>query len=189
MNPRAIFGIGALASLASSVTFAGLYLWPRLRTMDRERGLASLVAPHMFLRFLGLSFLVPGVVSPSLPRAFAASAAYGDVIAGLLAIVATLALRRYASRAAPLVWIFNVWGAADLLFAGIQGMRTGLDPGALGAAYFLPTFVVPPMLVAHGLTFLLLVRRPEAMRGRQSDVDPRASAARPVSSRTASAAP
>ena len=46
----------------------------------------------MFFRFIGLSFLVPGVVSPSLPAGFAIPAAYGDFIAGILAIVATIAL-------------------------------------------------------------------------------------------------
>ena len=71
MNSNALFGISALLSLSGSVTFAGLYLWPRLRTIELERALAWLIAPHLFLRFLGLSFLVPGVVSPSLSRAFA----------------------------------------------------------------------------------------------------------------------
>ncbi len=158
MNPRALFGISALLSLSSSVTFATLFLWPRLRAMDREQALAALVAPHMFLRLFGLSFLVPGVVSPSLQRTFAVPAAYGDLIAALLAMAATLALRKRAAGATLLVWLFNVWGAADLLLAGVQGARAGLDPGALGATFFLPTAIVPPLLVTHFLTFMLLVR-------------------------------
>lgn len=130
INPTAPFGISALLGLSSSDTFAKLYLWPRLRAMDRERALASLVAPHMFIRFFGLSFLVPGVVSPSLPPGFAIPAAYGDLVAGLLAIAATLALRKRAPGAMLLVWFFNVWGAADLLLGGFHGLRVGLDPGA-----------------------------------------------------------
>jgi hypothetical protein len=159
MNPRALFGLSALFSLSSSATFAKLYLWPRLRAMDRERALASLVAPHMFLRFLGLSLLVPGVASPSLPRAFALPTAYGDVVAGLLAIAATIALSKRAPGATPLVWLFSLWGAADLLFANFQGVRVGLDPGALGAAFFIPTALVPPLLVTHFLTFRILLQR------------------------------
>jgi hypothetical protein len=57
------------------------------------------------------------VVSPSLPSAFAARAAYGDLVAAILAVTATIALSRHASVATLLVWLFNVWGAADLLFA------------------------------------------------------------------------
>jgi len=39
---------------------------------------------------------------------------YGDFIAGILAIIATAALARTASWAIATVWIFNVWGSADL---------------------------------------------------------------------------
>ena len=158
MNIHAIFGISALMSFVSSGVFAKLYLWPRLRIMDREDALVPLVAPHMFLRFIGLSFLVPGVVSPSLPAAFAVPAAYGDFVAGILAVIATVALSRRASWAIVFVWVFNVWGTADLLFAGYQGLRVQMDPGALGAAFFIPTAIVPPLLITHGLIFWLLVR-------------------------------
>jgi hypothetical protein len=114
--------------------------------------------PHTF-RFIGLSFLVPGVVSPSLPAAFAAPAAYGDLAAAILAVVATMALSRRASLATLLVWLFNVWGAADLLFAFYQGLfGVQLDVRMLGAAFFIPTAVVPPLLIIHGLIFWLLVR-------------------------------
>jgi hypothetical protein len=117
MDVRALFGISALLSLVSSGIFAKLYLWPRLRIIDREDGLAALVAPHMFFRFIGLSFLVTGVVSPSLPAAFAVPAAYGDFIAGLLAIVAIIALGKRYSWSIAVVWVFNVWGAAEFCSA------------------------------------------------------------------------
>jgi hypothetical protein len=158
MNVNALFGLSALMSLVASSVVAKLYIWPRLRHVDRYPALALLVSPHLFLRFIGLSFLVPGVVSSSLPSAFAVPAAYGDLVAGALAIVATIALARHSSWALPLVWTFNVWGAADFLFAGFQGQRLQIDPGAFGAAFFIPTAVVPPLLVTHGLIFLVLVR-------------------------------
>ena len=182
MTPTALFGISALFSLTSSVTFAKLYLWPRLRAMDREHALASLVAPHMFLRFLGLSFLVPGVVSPSLPPAFALPAAYGDLVTGLLAIVATLALSRRAPGATLLVWLFSIWGAADFLFVTFQGLRVGLDPGALGAAFFIPTAIAPPLLVTHLLTFRILVRDHPRARRKEGDVEAVSHRAAPTSS-------
>src|SRR4029450_34791 len=42
------------------------YLWPKLRTLPREEGLAALLTLHAF-RFVGLAFLMPGVVRPDLP--------------------------------------------------------------------------------------------------------------------------
>jgi len=159
MNERILFGVSALMSLVSSGVIARVYAWPRLRVMGRDQALALLVAPHLLLRFIGLSFLVRGVVAPTLPAAFAVPAAYGDLGAGVLALIATIALAKQASWAIPAVWLFNVWGAADLLFAFYQGQRTELEPGALGAAFYIPTAIVPPLLVTHALIFLLLVRR------------------------------
>src|SRR5262249_31870637 len=157
MNVRAIFGISALLSLVSSVVFARYYLVPRLRTMDPQTALGLLIAPHLFSRFIGLSFLVPGVVSPMLPAAFAMPAAYGDLGAGILAIIAAIALFEHASWAFAAVWIFNIWGAADLLFAIYRGPRLHMEAGQFGAAFFIPTAVVPPLLVTHALIFNVLL--------------------------------
>jgi len=100
----------------------------------------------MFLRFIGLSFLLPGVVSPSLPREWAAPAAYGDLAAGVLAIVATAALAAGAAWAAAAVWAFNIVGTGDLLYAFYKGARIRLEPGTLGAAFYIVTAIVPPLL-------------------------------------------
>jgi hypothetical protein len=59
------------------------------------------------------------------------------------------------------VWVFNLVGTVDLLNAFYQGNRTSvrLDPGAQGAAYFIPTLIVPLLLITHALVFRLLLRR------------------------------
>jgi hypothetical protein len=155
---QALFGLSVLMSFVAFGLVTKLYIWPRLQILERDDALVSLLVPHTF-RFIGLSFLVPGVVSPSLPLAFAAPAAYGDLAAAILAVVATIALSRRASLAIFLVWLFNVWGAADLLFAFYQALfGVQLDASMLGAAFFIPTAVVPPLLITHGLIFWLLVR-------------------------------
>jgi hypothetical protein len=100
---------------------------------------------------------VKGVVAPELPAAFAVPAAYGDLIAALLALVALAALR--STGGIPVVWAFNLWGTADLLYAFYQGNASGLVPGMLQATYFIPTFIVPLLLITHVLVFLILVRR------------------------------
>ncbi len=158
MKTRIIFGLSILMSLLSSVVVAWLFVWPRLQTINGVQALIWLVAPHMFLRFIGLSFLVPGVVSESLPKAWAAPAGYGDLVAGILAVIATIALAQRAPWAILAVWVFNVWGAADLLFAFYQGARVGLEPGSLGAGFYIVTAIVPPLLVSHALVFGLLLQ-------------------------------
>lgn len=154
----ALFGVSTLLSFVSSVMAATLFVWPWLRLQSRDRALVALVVPHMFFRFIGLSFLVPGVVAASLSPAFAVPAAYGDLVAGIMAVIAVVALANQVPWATAAVWLFNVWGADDLLFALYQGTHVLTDPGALGATFFIPTAIVPPLLVTHALIFGLLFR-------------------------------
>ena len=132
------------------------YIWPRLDALDRREALRPILILHGF-RFVGMAFLVPGVVSPDLPQAFAVPAAYGDVAAALLALVALAALRTPAGLG--LVWLFNLWGTLDLLYAFYQGLLgVGVPPGSLRAAFFIPTLLVPLLLITHALAFRILVR-------------------------------
>ena len=130
------------------------YIWPELRVRQRAEALRPLLVLHSF-RFIGLAFLVPGVVSPDLPSAFARSAAYGDIVAAILALLSLLLLPSAAGVAAA--WIFNFWGTVDILNAFYQANHAGLLAGQLGAAYFLPTLVVPLLPITHGLAFRILV--------------------------------
>jgi hypothetical protein len=125
-----------------------------------------LIATLHSFRFFGLVFLVPGVVGPGLPPGFAASAAYGDLAAGLLAMLALLSVR---VRPLFLMFVvaFNVVGAADLILNYVHGVRLDLPgaAGALGAAYWIPILYVPILMITHVAALrLLLLRRisPEA---------------------------
>jgi hypothetical protein len=70
-----------------------------------------------------------------------------------------LALAAEASWAIAIVWVFNIWGTLDLLHAIYQGqIAVGIAPGSLGAAFYIPTVVVPALLVTHALIFWLLLR-------------------------------
>src|SRR4051794_18389914 len=110
MPSLAIFGICVGLSFIVWSIIAREYLWPALKSLPRTRALRFLLLVHSF-RFIGLSFMVPGVVSPVLPAEFARPAAYGDLIAAVLALVALAGL---ASKfGIGLVWVFNLWGITD----------------------------------------------------------------------------
>jgi hypothetical protein len=47
---------------------AVLFVWPWVRVNNSEQALIWLAAPHLFFRFIGISFLAPGVVSGALPK-------------------------------------------------------------------------------------------------------------------------
>jgi hypothetical protein len=157
MPSPALFGITVVLGLAAWGAVAWHYIWPALRERSSPENLQPILMLHGF-RFLGLAFVTPGVVSPELPAAFAQSLAYGDLISGILALLALATLR---ARAGTVVtWIFNIFGAADLLFGYYQGARISLPatPGLLGAGYFILAAYVPLLFITHGLAFRILLR-------------------------------
>src|SRR5262249_14823174 len=85
---------------------AAQYIWPELRDQPRAQALRPLLVLHSF-RFIGLAFLVPGVVSLELAAAFAHPAAYGDPLAAVLALLALAGLRTQLGLL--LVCVFNLW--------------------------------------------------------------------------------
>jgi hypothetical protein len=163
-NP-ALFGISVVFGLAVWGIVAWQYIWPALRERASPGNLRPILLLHGF-RFLGLAFVAPGVVSPALPAAFAQPVAYGDLISAILALMALATLE---TRSGTVVtWLFNTFGAADLLLAFYLGGRISLPdtPGLLGAGYFILTAYVPLLLITHGLAFRILLRGAVAMPSR-----------------------
>jgi len=161
-----IWGITVAFGFLAWGVFAAQYIWPVISKRQRAEGLKPILVLHGF-RYIGLAVLIPGVVSPQLSAtAFARGLAYGDLAAATLALVALSSLR--TALAEPLVWIFNLFGTADLLTAFYQGGRISLPdtPGLLGAAYFIPVFAVPLLLITHILVFRMLLRRQAAAPSR-----------------------
>ena len=161
MSVQLLFGISVAFGFVAWAVVTALYIWPELQVRSRKEALRPLLVLHGF-RFIGLSFLVPGVVSPDLPIAFARDAAYGDIVSAILALAALATLRSGVGIA--LAWTFNLWGSFDLLNAFYQANAAGLSPGQLGAAYFIPTAIVPLLLITHGLMFRVLL---QSQRGRE----------------------
>ena len=156
MPSPVLFGISAAFGLVVWGAVAWHYIWPALRERPTPENLKPILLLHGF-RFLGLAFLMPGVVSPDLPAAFAQPVAYGDFITAILAL---LALAMLGTRSGVVLnWIFNIFGTADLLFAFYQGGRVSLPdtPGLLGAGYLIFAVYVPLLLVTHALTFRILL--------------------------------
>src|SRR5215831_10930312 len=157
MPSPVLFGISAAFGLAVWGAVAWHNIWPALRERPSPENLKPILLLHGF-RFLGLAFLVPGVVSPELPAAFAQPVAYGDFMTAILALLAMAMLG--TGPGTVLTWVFNIFGTADLLFAFYQGGRRSLPdmPGLLGAGYFILTGYVPLLLITHALAFRILLR-------------------------------
>src|SRR5258707_1060819 len=70
MPSPVLFGISVAFGLAVWGAVAWHYIWPALRERPSPENLKPILLLHGF-RFLGLAFVVPGVVSPALPTTFA----------------------------------------------------------------------------------------------------------------------
>lgn len=156
-----IFGVQFALSLIVWTMLAVWWLAPALDRLDRNEALLWLTAPHAF-RHIGLVFLVPGIVAPDLASDFAGAAAYGDLAAGVLAILTMIALRRGWAAGVALAWLLTVVGLADLANALSQ---VSVIPH-LEAAWFIPTFLVPLLIVTHVMTLARLLRPAKRASGR-----------------------
>jgi len=86
---------------------ARLYVLPNLVNLQPRTVLLPILLLHAF-RHLGLMFLAAGATYPGIPPQFAYPAAYGDLLAALLAVAAIPAVAGNCSGSRLLVWIFNV---------------------------------------------------------------------------------
>jgi hypothetical protein len=158
MSTQIVFTVQLVLGYVAWLLLFGAYIWPRLRLMDRVGAQRAIATLHSF-RFFGLIFIVPGVVGPHLPTGFATFAAYGDFATGVLALLALLTVR---SRVLfwPLVVVFNVVGAIDIVVDYYQAVQMGLPAlaGQLGAGYVIPILYVPLLMITHVVAFYLLLR-------------------------------
>jgi hypothetical protein len=120
------------------------------------RAIAVPILLFQGMRHLGLMFVAPGVVHPSLPPLFAYPAAAGDFISATLAMWALYQLCRNEAGSIKWLWLFNVVGLLDFLMA-IGLSRYTNSFAFLGAAYWIPAFFVPLLIGAHYALFLQLL--------------------------------
>jgi hypothetical protein len=152
MDTQQIFVLQFVLSLVAWGVVAKWTFAPGLARMAPATALFWLALPHAF-RHIGMVFVVPGLVAHELPEDFAIPAAYGDLTTGVLALVAVLLLRAQWSGAIGLVWLFNIVGTLDLANA----LRHVDVVSGFGSVWYIPTMLVPLLLVTHVMMFGRLV--------------------------------
>lgn len=158
MSPEIVFQTHLVLGYVAWLLCFGVYIWPRLESMERVEVHRAIATLHSF-RFFGLVFILPGVVGPNLPAGFATFAAYGDFATGVLAMLAL-----FTVRVRPLFWlfviVFNLVGTADLIVDYYNATEIGLPAlaGELGATYAIPIIYVPLLMITHVVAFYLLAR-------------------------------
>jgi len=169
MSPEIIFNLHLILGYVAWLLCFGVYVMPRLKSMDLVAAQRAIATLHSF-RFFGLVFIVPGIVG-NLPASFATFAAYWDLATGVLAMLALLTV-----RIRPLFWLFvvafNLVGMVDLILDYYHAIRVDLPAfaGQLGATYAIPIIYVPLLMISHVVAFYFLLRpQPRAIRAFAGD--------------------
>jgi hypothetical protein len=148
------FALSALMGLIAWGAVSIRYFWPRLKGLDLRGAAEPILYLHLF-RFVGLAFIMEGVVAPGLDPRWAYPAAFGDLGAALLAGLALLSGRGFVFRV--MLWIFSIWGIFDLIRAAALGPIYSV-PAFLHGAYFIPVLGVPLLLWTHAILLVLMFK-------------------------------
>jgi hypothetical protein len=161
-------GVGAAVALPIAVLCIVVARVKSLREAFRRVPLWLLVAVHT-VRVLGISFIIL-YAAGRLPAPFAPVAGWGDIFVGATALpVAWLAYRR-PPNARPTLWIWNIFGIADLIAA--IGLGVASSPGPLRLIFaepssaimatlpwlLIPGFLVPLLFTVHIGIFVRLAK-------------------------------
>lgn len=162
MNNFLIINIQAIMGTIGIVLAFRWWIQPRVSHLALYDALLPFVFVNVF-RYLGLTFMAKEQFYSGFPTDFLTTAGLWDLTTGVLAVIASLALKNRWPYAIALVWLFNIVGFADLVtaFPRFFGLRMyDYDLGfiwLLFVTYGLVTFL------SHIWIFVVLIaRRDEA---------------------------
>ncbi|MCE9600494.1 MAG: hypothetical protein K8S54_21225 [Spirochaetia bacterium] len=157
MEPKYYFLLASTMGAIAGTLIVKDVLLPRGKG-NVSKTLQILLLINVF-RFIGMSMYIPRVVGPDMPEGFVFPAVWGDFTAAILALLGYVLLGRGSRLAIPVVWVFNLEGFVDLLFASFQALSLKIAAQA-GMMFVVFTAYAPLLIVIHIAVFrLLLIRR------------------------------
>ncbi len=158
MNNWIILGGQSTIGLVVYTLIFFWYVQPSLSKLPFEKAVLPLLLLHVF-RFAGFALLVVGQVDPSLPRQVMSAIAYGDLLAGISALIAAIALRGRSGLAVPLIWIFTLIGVADIANVGRIAISLDLFNYYIGTMWFVSILFFPILIIAHVYVMYRLINK------------------------------
>ncbi len=158
MPQARLFQLQIVLGYAAWLLCFRVYILPRLKAMSRVEAHRAMATLHSF-RWIGLIFILAGVVGPNVPVSFGTYGAYGDLATALLAILALLTI-----RIRPLFWFFvtafNIAGLVDFLGDYYLAISSGVPEhaGQLAATYYVVVLYVPLAMITHFLALYWLIK-------------------------------
>jgi len=160
LNP----GIFQLSIVSGFFAWATIYYMVATKapTDSSLRWIELLASIHIF-RYIGMIVFVPRHFDGEplgLAYAFQLQAGFGDWIAGVLAMLTILAVRRGWSLTIAIAWVFAVWGLIDNLNAAGQIAPLIVDQNMVSAlGWLVITIYVPGLILTAALLIWHLTMR------------------------------
>ena len=157
---------GLIATAISFVAFIALATWyvgPWMRRQPLAVALSLPLWVHAF-RYVALQIFSAQHFGFRISDAAANEIAWGDVAGAGLALLALWLLRSGSRAAVPVVWIFVVESALDLLNATVMGIRERALESAFAVTWLILNMYAPLLWVTLALVVWRLVWSPERRR-------------------------
>ena len=110
-------------------------------------------------RYAPLTLYAIGQVDPHIPADVDAAIAYGDFAAGVMALIALLAIRLRLPTGIALVWLFSIVGIGDIAFATWKAVGAEVYKFYMGWNWYILNSYVPMLVVTHVMIIHRLLRR------------------------------
>jgi hypothetical protein len=127
------------------------------KTILQNLALEDLVKIHIF-RLIGVFFIIL-VYYETLPKFFALIAGFGDMITAITSIFVAHEIKANKPYAKRLVYFWNTFGLADILFTALSSLiltKISIDTGAMGVETlaqfpfcYIPAFAPPTIVFLH----------------------------------------
>jgi len=163
MDNFVIINLQAIIGSISIILGFNWWIKPRLANLSIHDALLPFVFLNSF-RYLGLLFMAKEQFYDGFSSQFLTTVGLWDLATAILAIITSIALKRKWKFAIPLVWVFNIFGFADLITAFPQFFGLKLYNQNLGVIWL--TFVTYGLaaFLSHIYIFIRLIRPNPATR-------------------------
>jgi hypothetical protein len=163
MTPTVASLVATLMTFVFVGLFAAWYAVPGMRQRPAAVAIAACLWVHVG-RVVALQIFSARRFGFEIPLAAAHQIAWGDVLGACLALLSVWLLRRRTAAAVPLLWLFVIETALDLIYGSILGIRYHATATAHDLTWVILNFYVPILWTTLVLvTWQLTVRRSELL--------------------------
>lgn len=163
MTPTVASLVAAMLAFVLVALFATWYAVPWMRQRPAAAAIAVCLWVHVF-RIVALQIFSARRFGFEIPLTAAQQIAWGDVVGAGLAVLGLFLLRRRTAAAVPVLWVFVIESALDLINGSILAVRYHATDTAHDLTWVILNFYVPILWGSLMLVCWQLITRRTELR-------------------------